>query len=53
MQPHPTTLRVSCDLLHSGVWVGQKVRVGLSVYAFSSSGLKDHVCICKISQYKQ
>lgn len=48
LEPIPTTLRVSCDLLHPGVWMGQKVRVGLSVYVFSASGLKDHIWTCNV-----
>lgn len=50
LEPIPTTLRVSCDLLHPEVWMGQKVRVGLTVYVFSASGLKDHIWTCNVNK---
>ncbi len=50
LEPIPTTLRVRCDLLYPGVWIGQKARAGLTVYVFSSSGLKDHVWTCNVNQ---
>ena len=48
LEPSPTTLRVSWDMLHPGVCIGQKVRVGLSVYVSSASGLKDQIWTCKL-----
>lgn len=49
LEPIPITLRESFDLLHPGVWIGQKVRLGLSVYVCCASGLKDHIWACNES----
>lgn len=49
LEPIPSTLRVSSDLLHTGVCVAQKARVGVRLYAFSSSGLNNHTWACNVN----
>lgn len=46
----PTTLRRSLDLLSSGFWTGQKIRLGFISYAISSCGVKDHVWTWKATK---